>query len=167
MRKSFTLIALLAASLISVFGQGNTTQNAATTADESAIRALVQKCSEGWNKGSGEAFAAQFAEDSDYVVVNGMHIKGRRQNAIGHQQIFDTFYKGTRLWMQVKSVRFLRSDVALMHTVSRILKPAESNASPAPEAIQTWTVSKHGNEWLVDAFHNTPIQPPGGPAPRP
>lgn len=167
MRKSFTVMALLAASLISVFGQGNTGQDAPNAADEAAVRALVQKCAEGWNKGSGEAFAAQFAEDSDYVVVNGMHIKGRRQNAAGHQQIFDTIYKGTRLWVQVKSVRFLRPDVALMHTVSRVLKPGESDTSAAPEAIQTWTVSKHGNEWLVDTFHNTPIQRQGGPAPRP
>lgn len=167
MRKSFTVIALLTASLISVFGQGNTSQNAPNAADESAVRALVQKCIEGWNKGSGEAFAAQFAEDSDFVVGNGMHLKGRKQNASNHQQIFDTFYKGTRLWAQVKSVRFLRPDAALVHTVSRILKPGESDASPEPEAIQTWMVSKHGNEWLVDAFHNTLIQRRGGQAPKP
>jgi len=164
MRKSFTVIALLTASLISVFGQGNASQNAPNAADESAVRALVQKCIEGWNKGSGEAFAAQFAEDSDFVVGNGMHVKGRRQNASAHQQIFDTFYKGTRLWLQVKSVRFLRPDVALMHTLSKVLKPGELDASPEPVFIQAWTVSKHGNEWLVDAFHNTPIQRQDGQA---
>lgn len=158
MRKSFTVIALLTASLISVFGQGNTSQNAPNATDEAAIRALVQKCIEGWNKGSGEAFAAQFAEDSDFVVANGRHDKGRRQTASAHQQIFDTFFKGTRLWLQVKSVRFLRPDVALVHTLSKVLKPGESDTSPEPEFIQTWAVSKRGNEWLIDAFHNTPIQ---------
>ena len=167
MRKSFTVIALFTASLISIFAQGNTSQNAPKAADESAVRALVQKCIEGWNKGSGEAFAAQFAEDSDFVVGNGMHIKGRRQNASSHQQIFDTFFKGTRLWIQVKSVRFLKPDVALMHTASKVLKPGESDASPEPEFIQTWTVSKHGNEWLIDAFHNTPIQRQSGQASKP
>jgi uncharacterized protein (TIGR02246 family) len=167
MRKSLTVVALLAGSLISVFGQGNAGQNAPKAADESAVRALVQRCVEGWNKGSGQAFAAQFAEDSDYVVVNGMHLKGRQQNASGHQQIFDTIYKGTRLWVQVKSVRFLKPDIALMHTVSKVLKAGDSGASPEPEAIQTWAASKHGNEWLVDAFHNTPIQRQGAPASKP
>ena len=167
MKKSFVVVALLVTSAIAVFGQGSKSLNARSAADEAAIRALVRKCVEGWNKGSGQAFAAQFAEESDYVVVNGMHIKGRAQNASAHQQIFDTFYKGTRLWAQVKSVRFLKSDVALMHTVSRILKPGEADASPEPEAIQTWTVSKHGKEWLVDAFHNTPIQRQSETAPRP
>lgn len=167
MRKRFTVIALLTASLISVFGQGNTSRNAPNAADESAIRALAQKCIEAWNKGSGEAFAAQFAEDSDFVVGNGMHLKGRKQNASNHQQIFDTFFKGTRLWLQVKSVRFLRPDVALMHTLGRVLKPGESDASPEPETIQTWMVSKHGNEWVVDAFHNTFIQRQGAPTSKP
>ena len=167
MKKCLIAVALLTASVVPVLGQGDKSRNAPGAADEAAVRALVQKCVEGWNKGSGEAFAAQFAEDSDYVVVNGMHVKGRRQNAASHQQIFDTFYKGTRLWAQVKSVRFLRPDVALMHTVSKVLKPGESEAAAQPEAIQTWTVSKHGGEWLVDAFHNTPIQRQGAQPPRP
>ena len=167
MRKSFTVIALLTASIISVFGQANASQNAPSAADEAAIRALVQKCIEGWNKGSGEAFAAQFAEDSDFVVGNGTHLKGRKQNASNHQQIFDTFFKGTRLWLQVKSVRFLRPDVALIHTLGKVLKPGESDASQEPATIQSWTVSKHGNEWLVDAFQNTPIQHQAGQPPKP
>ncbi len=158
MKKSFIAVALLITSLIHVSGQGNKSRNAPNATDEAAIRALLQKCIEGWNKGSGEAFAAQFAEDSDFVSVNGMHLKGRKQNASHHQQIFDTFFKGTRLWAQVKSVRFLRTDVALMHTAGRILRPGESDASPEPASIQTLTVSKHGNEWLIDAYHNAPIQ---------
>ena len=166
MRNSFIAVALLIASSISVSAQGNESRNAPNAADEAAIRALVQKSVEGWNKGSGEAFAAQFAEDSDFVVGNGTHLKGRKQNASNHQQIFDTIFKGTRLWLQV-SVRFLRPDVALVHTVGKVLKPGESDASPEPESIQTWMVSKHGNEWLVDAFHNTFIQRRGGQPPKP
>ncbi len=143
MKKILIVVMLMTASLISVFGQDKTSQNAPKAADESAVRALVQKCIEGWNKGSGEAFAAQFAEDSDFVGSPGGHIKGRRQNASNHQRIFDTFYKGTRLWLQVKSVRFLRPDVALVHTASKVLKPGESDASPERihsdvDGIETW-----------------------------
>ena len=167
MRNSFIVVALSIASSLSVSGQGNESRNAQNSADEAAIRALLQKCIEGWNKGSGEAFAAQFAEDSDFVSANGMHLKGRKQNASHHQQIFDTFFKGTRLWAQVKSVRFLGPDVALLHTHGTILKPGESDASPEPVSTQTLTVSKHGNEWLVDAYQNTPIQRQGGQTPKP
>jgi len=163
--KRFATALLLALMLSSAAGGQTITPPKGAAQDEAAIRALLEKCVEGWNRGSGEGFAAQFAEDSDYVVVNGMHIKGRQQNAASHQQIFDTFYKGTRLWARIKSVRFLRPDVAVVHSVSKILKPGESVASAEPEAIQTWTVSKRSNEWLVDAFHNTPIQRQGAPPP--
>jgi uncharacterized protein (TIGR02246 family) len=149
---------IIAAILFVIALTGNAQTSQKMSKDESAVRALVQKCVEGWNKGSGEAFAAQFAEDSDFVGGFGGYTKGRRQNASSHQQIFDTFFKGIRLWVQIKSVRFLKPDVALIHTVGKHLKPGESDASPEPEFRQTWTVSKHGKEWLIDAFQNTPIQ---------
>src|SRR5688572_28913625 len=99
MRKCLLAVALSITALMTVLGQGNTSQNVPKPADESALRALVQKCVDGWNKGSGEAFAAQFAEDSYFVGSPGNYIMGREQNAAGHQRIFDTFFKGTRLWI--------------------------------------------------------------------
>ena len=162
MKKCLLAVALSITALTTVFGQGNTSQNVPKSADETAIRSLVQNCVDAWNKGSGEAFAAQFAEDSDFVVANGRHDKGRQQHVAAHQRIFDTFFKGTRLWIQVKSVRFLKPDVALIHSVSKVLKPGESDASPEPEFIQTWVVMKRNGAWLVDASQNTPIQRQGG-----
>lgn len=41
------------------------------TTDEKTIRNLIQDVENGWNNGDGDAFAAPFAEDADYVVVNG------------------------------------------------------------------------------------------------
>lgn len=137
------------------------------SSQEPAIRALVQKCVTGWNRGSGAAFAAQFAEDADYVVVNGMHLRGRRQIASAHQQIFDTFYKGTRLWVRIKSVRFLRPDVALVHTVGRVLRPGESHSSVKPESIQSFVVARQGSDWRIAAFHNTPLQEQSGQGRQP
>ncbi len=55
---------------IALTGNAQTSQK--MSKDETAIRALVQKCVDGWNKGSGVAFAAQFAEDSDFVVGNSI-----------------------------------------------------------------------------------------------
>ena len=167
MRKCLLSVAWSITALISVFGQGNTRKSVLNSADESAIRALIQKCVDGWNKGSGEAFAAQFAEDSDFVVGNGRHDKGRQQNAAAHQRIFDTFFKGTRLWLQVKSMRLLKPDVALVHSVSKVLRPGELDASPEPEFIQTWVVMKRKGAWLVDAFQNTPIQRQSGQESKP
>ena len=45
------------------------------SADEDAIRALYQQLLNGWNKGSGEAFAAPFAEEGDLAGFDGTHLR--------------------------------------------------------------------------------------------
>jgi uncharacterized protein (TIGR02246 family) len=35
---------------------------------------------DGWNKGSGEAFAAVFAEDGEQVAFDGTHFQGASGN---------------------------------------------------------------------------------------
>ena len=42
-----------------------------------AVRALYQQLMDGWNQGSGEAFAAPFAEDGDLVAFDGTHFTSR------------------------------------------------------------------------------------------
>jgi uncharacterized protein (TIGR02246 family) len=52
-----------------------------TRGDEEAIYALLQSVVAGWNRGDGEAMAAAFDADADYIVFNGMRLKGRQQIA--------------------------------------------------------------------------------------
>jgi len=75
------------------------------SADEAAIRALYQQLMDGWNNGSGEAFAAPFAEDGDLVGMDGTHLKGRQEIISFNQQLFDTYVKGSRFVGKVRSVR--------------------------------------------------------------
>jgi uncharacterized protein (TIGR02246 family) len=82
-------------------------------ADEKAIRAIPQRMIDAWNKGSGEAFAAPFTENADFVAFEGTHLKGRQEIASFHQQIFDTVVKGSRLEGEVKFVSFLNPQLAV------------------------------------------------------
>ena len=79
--------------------------------DEAAIRAVVQQVQDGWNAHDAKVFSAPFAEDADYVVINGMKIKGRPEIEKGHAGIFSTIYKDSKNAGTVKSVRFIRPDV--------------------------------------------------------
>ena len=72
------------------------------SADEAAIRENVRQMEAGWNTKSGDLFAKPFAEDVDYVVINGLHLRGRAAVAEAHQRIFDTIYKETNLSLSVK-----------------------------------------------------------------
>ena len=79
-----------------------------TSADEAAIRSLYQQLMDGWNKGIGEAFAAPFAEDGDLVGFDGTRLKGRQEIVSFHQQLFNSYVKGSRLVGMVKKMRRIR-----------------------------------------------------------
>jgi uncharacterized protein (TIGR02246 family) len=131
--------------------------------DEAAVRAVVKGVEDGWNAHDGKAFAAGFASDADYVVVNGMHLKGRDAIEQGHTQIFTTFYKESRNAGTVKSVRFLRPDVAVAHVEWNL------EVSPGAEkarALNTMVLTKEGGKWSIVAFQNTPVMQGGGRPPQ-
>jgi uncharacterized protein (TIGR02246 family) len=134
------------------------------SADEDAIRALYQQSVEGWNKGSGEAFAAPFAGDGDLVGFDGTHLKGRQEIASFHQQLFDTFVKGSRLIGKVRSVRFLTPDVAVLHAVGGTIMAGQSDIEPERNSVQTLVALKDSRgEWHLAAFQNTRAQYLGRP----
>lgn len=128
--------------------------------DKAAIEEMVMSIQQAWNAGDGKAFAAPFAEDADYVVVNGMYVKGRAAIDIGHQQIFDTFYKGSTNMLTIEDVRFIRPDVAIVH-VQAHLKLHAGEGMQESTARSTSVLTKDNGKWSIAAFQNTPIVPPG------
>jgi uncharacterized protein (TIGR02246 family) len=134
------------------------------SADEAAVRALYQQVMNGWNQGSGDAFAAVFTQDGDLVGFDGTHFKGRQQIAPFHQQLFDKWLKGSRLVGEVKDVRFLSPDVALMHAVGGTEMRGKSEPVPERDSIQTLIATRQGDEWRLAAFQNTRLHPMDGSA---
>ena len=110
----------------------------------------------GWNAKSGAQFARPFAADADYVVINGMYIKGREAIAEGHQRIFDTVYKESTISLSVKQVRMLRPDVAVVHVTGthKVPRGAETHTT---EAIITLVMTKDSGAWKIAAFQNTGV----------
>ena len=115
-----------------------------SAADETAVRALYQELMHGWNKGSGEAYAAVFAEDGDLIGFDGTHFNGRREIAQSHQPLFETHLKGTRLVGQIAGIRFLSPEVVLMHAVGGTIMRGKSLPSPERDSIQTLVAMKRG-----------------------
>jgi len=130
------------------------------SADEAAVRALYQQLMDGWNQGSGDAFAAVFTEDGDLVGFDGTHLKGRQEIAPFHQQLFDKWLKGSRLVGQVKDVRLLHPDIAVMHAVGGTVMRGKCEPSPERDSIQTLVATRQeGDEWRLAAFQNTRLHP--------
>ena len=125
------------------------------SADEDAIRALYQQLLDGWNNGSGEAFAAPFAEDGDLVGFDGTHLR-KQHHFISNS---DTFVRGSWLIGKVRSVRFLTPDVAVMHAVGGTIMAGQSDIEPERNSVQTLVAMNDSRgEWYLAAFQNTRAQ---------
>ena len=134
------------------------------SADEMAIRSLYQQLMDGWNEGSGEAFAAPFAEDGDLVGFDGTHLKGRQEIISFHQQLFSSYVKGSRLVGKVRRVRFLTSDVAIMHVIGGTIMAGQTDIDPERNSVQTLVSTKDSKgKWRLAAFQNTRAQYFGRP----
>ena len=58
-------------------------------------RRPVHSLEAAWNAGDGDAFAAPFAADADFVNVRAEHHRGRQAIAAGHTAIFRSIYAGS------------------------------------------------------------------------
>ena len=158
LRHSFTFAIFLSLMLGVSFGaraqNGAADQGALRAADEAALRENVKALETGWNTKSGAAFAKPFAEDADYVVINGMYIKGRPAIEAGHQRIFDTVYKDTTINLTVKQIRFLRPDVAVVHVTGKRVGPTKELEN---NVILTLMMTKEKQGWTIAAFQNTAV----------
>jgi uncharacterized protein (TIGR02246 family) len=142
---------------ISQHGQGSVPSQA--EADE--VRALYTRAMDGWNIGSGEAFAAPFADDADFIAFDGVRFRGREEIVRFHDPLFKTHLKGTRLVGEVTDVRFLANDVALIHASGGTVLRGKSRPAPERESIQTLVAVKRNGAWQLVAFQNTRVRPIG------
>jgi uncharacterized protein (TIGR02246 family) len=129
-----------------------------TAAERHAIDSLVASLEGAWNAGDGEAFAAPFAPDADFVNVRAEHHQGRQAIAAGHTGIFRTIYAGSTNRYVVKSARLLTSDVAVVHVDAALDVPAGPLAGRM-QALYSLVLVRDGSGWQIASFHNTLLPP--------
>jgi len=134
-----------------------------TGEDVVAIHTIYNQMINGWNSGSGDAFAAPFSDDSDFIGFDGTHMKGRQEIASFHQMLFDRFLKGSRLVGKVRSIRFPSSEIAILIAVGGTVMAGKSDIEPERNSIHTLVAIKHDSKWYFTAFQNSRAQFIGRP----
>ncbi|MEV6828047.1 SgcJ/EcaC family oxidoreductase [Amycolatopsis sp. NPDC051102] len=126
------------------------------TTDRTAVTAVLDSLADAWGRGDADAYGAHFTEDATYVTFVGTRYAGRDDIAGSHRVLFEKFLKGTKLAHEVLDVRFPGADVAVL--TSR----GDTYTGDAPKKlskVQTYTLVRDGERWLVAAFHNTRRKP--------
>ena len=138
-----------------------TLEPAGTEADRAQLTDLYRRVLDGWNRGSGEAFAAAWAEDGHQIAFDGTHFASRAEIARFHEELFHTHLKGTRLVGRVTGVLFPAPDVAVLHARGSTIMAGAEEAAPERDSIQTVVAVRRDGDWQILAFHNTRIRPIG------
>jgi uncharacterized protein (TIGR02246 family) len=122
--------------------------------DRAALEHIVGELEAAWNAMDGSAFAASFADDSDFVTIRGEHFRGRPAIAAGHAALFRPIYAGITVHFTIAGARLLRPEVALVHVRSALHAPQGPLAGEHGSCFSL-VLTKAAGGWEIAALHNT------------
>ena len=134
-------------------------------ASEAAIRAIVADQVAAWNAGDGARYARHVSADVSFTNLFGMVMYGARAFTDRHAQILATFYKGTTKRHEVRRIRFVTPDVAIVdidNEVRGVTSMPDGIAVPADGVIRTRLMEVFGRRdgrWWIEAYHNVDVKP--------
>ena len=126
------------------------------TTDEAAIQAILQQFETAWNAYDSVSLAALFAEDANFIHIFGGQLDGRTAIEAAHRVIFDTIYRGSHASFMLRSIRFVRPDVAVVFARAHV-KFKENSEMREIETRPTLIVVKEQAKWQIVTFQNTKI----------
>jgi uncharacterized protein (TIGR02246 family) len=97
-----------------------------------------------------------FAEDANFVHIFWGQLGGRAAIEAAHRNIFETIYRGSYASFMLRSIGFLRPDVAVVFARAHV-KFKEGNEAREIEIRPTLVAPKEQEKWQIVAFQNTKI----------
>ncbi|MEO7026711.1 MAG: SgcJ/EcaC family oxidoreductase [Caulobacteraceae bacterium] len=132
--------------------------------ERDSIEAIIARQCAAWAAGDADAFAAPANDDVSFTNVMGMYTVGIEPFRAQHARIFATIYKGSRMAQKVERIAFIRDDVAVVDTLTRLegvahLPPGFAPGGEAPTSRLQQVLVKEDGAWRVAAFHNVFVNP--------
>ncbi|MFB3920402.1 MAG: SgcJ/EcaC family oxidoreductase [Terriglobia bacterium] len=135
---------------------------AGSAQDEEAIRKLHQSFAEAWTNHDATAMAKFWSEDGDFISPDGQFTSGRDriENYLAEAHTGD--FATAKLAITVKSIRFLKPDVAVVNAEDEISGGRDWFDKPmaSQKAIATSVVVKKDGQWSTAAYRLFVPPPP-------
>jgi uncharacterized protein (TIGR02246 family) len=126
-------------------------------AEEAVVLSVLDAARSAWANNDADGFAALYADDAT-IVLPGIYHDGRaairQYTAFG----FTGPFRNTRPVDIPQKVRIIRDGTAIVVSESVILLPGEDDAPRDRYSRATWVLTKRDGRWLIDAYHNSPVQ---------
>jgi uncharacterized protein (TIGR02246 family) len=119
MRRSFfTCVFMLFGGML--FAQNNAT-------DESSIKSVKRQQEAAWNKHDWEKFSSFFTDDATLINFIGQFWKSKSDIIEHFKQLNDCCLSPTSLKFDVRSVRFITPEIAIVYTEETLLAERDYN----------------------------------------
>jgi uncharacterized protein (TIGR02246 family) len=167
-------VAISSMSLAEALPQ-NSGSSAGSDKDRAAVTATVENYMASWNKHDVQAVAATYTEDTDLVNNFGSLTHGRPQVVATFGPMLAGVYSETHQSGTVKSIRFIKPDVAAVDVDWEMTgaKNQDGSVRPTRKGLHTLIMTKQADgSWLIAVMHiheytSTPQYPPQTQAPPP
>jgi uncharacterized protein (TIGR02246 family) len=163
MRK-FVVPFLLMTLGVAAIGAADT--DAEHAADKAAINAvLTYRFVAGWNDHDAHVFASAFAEDADFTSDRGVNAVGRYRIEQFHAQVFQKMFSRSHLSTEVKKIRFLKPDVAVVDVRWEMTDSLTADGLPAPYRTGLFDLvfTTSGGPWFITVMHSIDLTPVPAP----
>ncbi len=123
------------------------------------VAELIKQMEAGWKAGSGERFAAPYAERVHFVTFDGTMLESRQAVAAYHQQAFDTHLKGTAIRIEVHEVRQVAEEAWLVFSTSSVGRAEGPPPERTGDSVQLFLFKREEGAMRAEAFQNTRVRP--------
>ncbi len=121
------------------------------------VREILKGVYAAWDANDADAFAKPYAESAT-ATLPGVYLPGRQAIRGTMATLFAGDLKGSRAAYEVREIRFVTEDVAIVTSKGAVLLAGQAEPDAASRALETWVLSRQDSAWRVQAFHNCPDQ---------
>jgi len=127
--------------------------------DEAAIQAVLADSYKAWEAGDAGGMVANYTADATAIMPGSLRDSRdviRENMALA----FEGPLKGSSTQNKQLSIRFVGRDAAIVISESGILFGGQTEVPDAGKVNATWVFEKRDGQWLIAAYHNSPVLAP-------
>ncbi|WP_248582948.1 SgcJ/EcaC family oxidoreductase [Nocardioides sp. InS609-2] len=128
--------------------------------DQAAIKAVLVDSYKAWEAGDADGMVANYTADATAIMTGSLRDSReviRKNMALG----FEGPLKGSSTHNKQLSIRFVGRDGAIVVSESGILFVGQTEVPDTGKVNCTWVFEKRDGQWLIAAYHNSPVLAPG------
>ena len=128
--------------------------------DVAAIQAVLGDSYKAWETGDADGMVAGYTGDATAIMTGSLR-DSRDMIRENMALAFEGPLKGSSTYNKQVSLRFVGRDAAIVVSESGILFAGQTEVLDAGKVNATWVFEKRDGQWLIAAYHNSPVLAPG------